>query len=900
MRDWRDEVRRRVATADLAPADEADVVEELTQHLEDLEAELLAGGTDAAAAAAAVAAELGARRPLAAALAAVRARSHGPRRPLPAPGAGPVAGLGSDLRAAVRALRTNPGYAAAAVLTLALGTGAATAVFSLLHGVVLAPLPYREPDRLVRVWETHQEKGLAQEPVSPVNLMDYRRLEAVFTDIAGWWRPEMNLADASGAPIQVSTVEASENLFALLGVQPVLGRSFPRDDTLWGSEREAVISHRLWRSRFAADPGVLGHVLSLNGFPYTVVGVMPAGFHFPDDTDVWERLGWDLEQHSRGAHFMGAVGRLRPGVTLEAADRELAALGERLAAAAPRTNRGWSARVVPLARDVAGLFRPGFLALFGAAGLLLLIACINVAGLGLARATARRGDLSVRLALGADRFRLLRGVLVESALLSTLGGALGLGVALVAVHGLLAWSPIPIPRAADVRLDAAVLVFTLAATAGCAVLAGAAPALLASRTAVRRSLSDAGRGATGGRGGRRLRAALVVAQVALSVVLLAGAGMLIRSVARLLSADLGVSAADALGVDLQLPDAEYGWERVAPFYTGLLAGLRDRPQVADAGVASFLPVDPGWRVPFTVPGAPEPPHGEEGSAQIHSVDEGWFHALGVPLRRGRGFTAADRADAPGVVVVNETLARQVWPGRDPVGRRLVVTTRAIGPLGRRLVAGDEHRVVGVVADVRNAALDAPAEPAIYFSQRQFPYRKMHLVVRGPGDAASLLTAVREEVRRLDPALPLGEVDALEHALRATADPARFVMLLMAVFAATSLALTVLGIYGLLAYSLARRRREIGLRLVLGARRGDVVALVVREGLALALAGIALGLAATLAGGRLLSGLLPDLRPGDPAVLAATCALVAGVSLAAGLLPGRRAAGADPAESLRAD
>ena len=900
MPDWRDVVRRHVRSARLDPADEADVIEELAQHLEDRHAERIASGAGEGEATAAVMDELRGGRPLGWALEAVR---RGARRPEPdglAAGSRFGGGFWRHLRQAVRTLRRSPAYTLTAVLTLGLGSGAATAVFTLLQAVVVAPLPYAEPQRLVMLWEQNAAEGLDHERLSPVNLLDYRRLDQVFTDVAGWWKPEVNLVDDAGQPIQVPTVEVSENLFDLLGVGPALGRAFPRDDTLHGDAPEVVVSHRLWRTRYGGDPGILGHSLSLNGYPYTIVGVMPAGFQFPDGTDVWQRLSWDLAHHSRAAHFMGSVGRLRPGVTVDDADRELAALGRRLEAEAPKTNTGWRARAVPLSREVAGVFRPGLLALFGASGAMLLIACINVASLALARAAARRGEVSVRLALGADRARLMGQFFVESGVVAALGAALGLGLAVAGVHGLIAWSPVPIPRADEVRLDAAVLGFAVGAAVLTALLFGSAPALFASRTAVSEALEDAGRRGTGGRYARRLRSALVVAEVALSVVLLAGAGVLIRSVSSMLDVDTGVRSTDAVTIDFQLPDASYDWVSAGRYYERLLSALRDEPGVEAASAASFLPVDAAWRVPISVPGAPRPPDGEEIQAQIHSVDPEWFEVLGVPLRGGRGFDDGDRADAPAVVVINQALARRAWAGRDPVGHTLVTTVRNIGPLGARIVEGDEHRVVGVVADVRNTSLDEPAEPAVYFPLSQFPYLKMHLVLRGRAPAEALVDDVRRQALRLDPGLALGRIDRLEHAMRAAADPFRLVSILMSVFAAVSLCLVVIGIYGLVAYSLAQRRREIGVRMALGARRGDILGLVLRQGLSLSLPGIVLGVAATLALGRLLADLLLDVRPADPWSLAAACGLVLAVGLAASLVPGWRAAAEDPVATLRAE
>lgn len=897
MRDWIEQVRDRLAGARLDAADEAEVVEELVQHLEDRFAELRSQGVPDEEARRVALAEL----PDGATLRAAR------RRPAPEPvalsgdaGAGWLSGVWQDVRYAIRGLRLKPVFAATALLTLGLGVGAATAAFSLVEGVVLRPLPYARPDRLVMLWEANPAKELSRQQLSPVNLMDYRRLTGVFDDVAAWWRPEADLVDNSGEPIRVTTVEASENLFRVLGVRAALGRTFIVTPKLFGKEPEAVISDRLWRTRFGGDPSVLGRTVRLNGFVHTVVGVMPRGFGFPRETDVWQRLGWDMEQHSRSAHFMEAVGRLKPGVTVAQADHDLSALGARLAREHPKTNAGWAATVVTLGADVAGVFRPGLLALFGASGLLLLIACINVANLLLARAAARRGEIAVRAALGASRGRLVRQLLAESLLLAALGTLLGMGVAWAALRGFLAWTPVEIPRAGEVGISLPVLAFAAGLTFATTLLFGLAPALLASRSSLHTTMQDIARGAAGGRGGRRGRSALVIAEVALAVALLCGAGLLIRSVSALTRQSTGVMTPEsAVAVDLQLPDAVYSdWSRVANVYATLLPALRAQPGITAVGATNFLPLDPGWRIPFGIVGAPPAEREGERMAQYVTVDEGYFHALGVRLLHGRTFEPRDDANTPGVAVINETMARRFWPGENPVGKRILHMAHAVGPLGRRLVKEDEEEVIGVVADVKNTSLTSDPEPALYSSARQFPFRKMYLVIRGAGGPAALTALAQTEVRRIDAALPLGKTRSLDRVMAASVDPPRLVMLLMTAFAVLALVLAAIGIYGTLSHMVNQRRREIGLRLALGARPSDVLRLVLSEALGLAVAGALIGVAVAAASGRLLSGFLYGVRPADPITMVAVVTVVLAVALVSCVAPGRRAARTDPARTLR--
>ena len=805
----------------------------------------------------------------------------------------------SDVRFALRSLLRSPSFAITAVLALGLGIGSTAGVFSLLEGVVLRPLPYRDPSRLVTIWDTNREKALNHEAISPVTFHDYRALTSVFADAAAWWRPQLNLADETGDPIRVSAVETTENLFNLLGVQPAVGRGFTVHQDLFGPEHEAIISYRLWRTRFGGDPGVIGRAIRLNGFTYTVVGIMPDGFGFPGETDLWQQLQWNLHNHSRGAHFMESVARLKPGVTTEHANRELAALGVRLGNEFRGTNAGWVPKVIELDRETAGVFRPGLYALFGAAALLLALACLNVANLLLARASGRRREVALRSAIGASRGRLVRLFLTESVVLAVAGAVVGLIIAVLSVKALVAASPVRIPRADAIGIDAPVLVFATVVAAITAVAFGLVPAFILSRAELQDALKDGSKGS--GAQGRTMRSALVVVEVALAVILLSGAGLLVRSVTRMLAVNTGVDPAFTITADMQLPDAAYReWPKVEQFYASLVRALEQRPGIVAAGTTTFPPLQPGWRLPYVPVGAGPFPAGEEPMAQFHSADAGYFAAVRAPIVRGRTFDAHDDLSSTPVVIVNETLAKRLWPNDDPIGKRISTTIRNIGPLASRIVPGDEHQVVGVVRDIRNTSLRDDIEPAMYFATGQFPARKMMLVVRGRGDAAQLTAIIREEVRRLDPTVPLGDVKPMSRVLAAVVDPPRFVMMLMSAFAILALTLAAVGIYGMLSYGVSHRRREFGIRLALGARPAGVMGLILREGLTLVVTGCAIGIVGMVVAGRSLSGFLFDVKPWDATTLAVVLAVVIAVATVACLVPGRRASAEDPAGALRAD
>ena len=592
-----------------------------------------------------------------------------------------------DVRHGLRVMRRAPGFTITAILALALGTGSATAIFTVLDRVVLRPLPYADPERLLMIWETHRPKALLHEPISPVNFMDYRSLPA-FADAAAWWRPSVNLSSGEGEPMRVNSVEASSNLFAILGVRALVGPGFPEGGPLHGGTREAVISHRLWTSRFGGRADLVGQVIELDGQGYTVLGVMPAGFHFPGDTDLWQRLRWDLARHSRGAHFMEAVARLRPGVRIEEARAELQTVTARLEREAPSTNRGWGARAVVLHHEVAGFFRPALFVLMGAVALLLVIACINVANLLLARATARTREVALRAALGAGRRRLVGQFLAESALLALAGGALGLVIGSLAVTAFVRSAPIDVPGLAGATLDLRILAFVSLLALATTLAFGLVPALVSSRADLQHALKEGGGGVVTARTGRRTRNGLVIAEVGLAAMLLAGSGLLIRSFLAMSRQDPGFVAQGVLTANLELSGPAYReWASVERFYSNLTAALRSRPQVQAAASSNFLPLQAGWRVPFLIVGQPAPPPGEEATVQHHTVDEGYFVTLGIPLLSGRVFGERDTAENPGVVIVNASLAAKYFAGQDPVGQKIGVdgpSSRTTGPPpGRR-------------------------------------------------------------------------------------------------------------------------------------------------------------------------------------------------------------------------
>ena len=793
-----------------------------------------------------------------------------------------------DLRQAFRALRRSPGFAAVAVLMLALGIGAATAMFSVVDVTLLRPLPFHEPHRLVHVWETtpQGEDFSASEP----NYLDFRAGARTLSALAAFRMGERSLT-GGGEPERLRSVAATHSLFPVLGVTPALGRGFAAsEDQPGGDARVAVLGDRLWRRRFGADPRVVGRTITLDGAPHTVVGVLPASFRLLD-ADVWTPLAPGASQ-DRTDHWLRMVGRLAPGATHAGAQAELARIAARIGSEHPEV-RGWSVRVESLSEWlVDARARRASVLLLGAVGLLLLLACANVANLLLARATTRQADLGLRAALGAGRARLVRQMLAESLLLAAAGAVLGLLGAAWALEAVRALPPGMVARADEIGIDARVMAFALAVTLFTTLVFGLAPALHASRDGLYDALKHTARtGAS--RAQRRLRDGLVVAQVALAVVLLCGAGLLVRSLVRLQGVDVGFATEHAYAVPLQLSGERYADEaRVARFYEAVVGRVAEIPGVAGAGATAVDPFSE-WNLMNDVTAeeraAQAPPSGEL-SAAWRVVTPGYFGAAGVPLLQGRLLNEADRDGAPPVAVVSRTLAARLWPGESAVGKRLFWGG----------TDGTPRTVVGVVGDIRDVTLEADPPPLLFLSAAQVSWPSMTLVVRTRGEAPGLADAVRRAVWAVDPGLPVPEVRPMERSRAAAVAEPRLHALLLGTFAAAALLLAGVGLYAVLAFSVVQRAREIGVRMALGARSVAVMGMLVRRGLALTAAGIVIGLVGAALLSRFVQSLLYQTAGTDLATYAAVPLLLAVVGAAASWLPARRAARVDPMVVLRSE
>ena len=811
------------------------------------------------------------------------------------------------LKIAVRQFRHHPLFALLTVLVLGLGTGAAVTVYTVVDAVVLRPLPYRAPDRLVALWDTNAAKGLPHEPLSPVTFMDYRGLHA-FADAAAWWRPDVNLVDPGLEPIRVKTVETSANLFALLGVGPQLGPGFPQDGHLYSADLGAMISARLWRTRYHADPAIVGRQLMLSGAPYTVLGVMPDGFDYPGEIDIWERLRWDLTQHDRHAHFMEAVARLAPGVDLPQAKTDALALAGRLGREFADSNGGWSYQLVPVLDDQLGYYRPALLVMFGAVGLLLVIGCLNVASLLLARALARDREVAVRVALGATRRQIVVQLIAESLVLSAAGIAVGLLFSALALPVVIALTPVSIPRLSEAAISVRTLGFAIGVMAITTIGFGLVPALVLLRRQLGTHLRAGDRGTS--RGSRRLYEALVVGEVALAGALLTGSVLLVRTVREMTQVPSGVTANGAVITSIQLAGASYQeWQKVADTHQTLLEHIRLQPGVTSAGMAIRLPFETGWRVAFFMNGVWPAQDTEAPQAQNIPVSDGYFETMGARLVAGRFFTPRDTSQAQGVVIVNEALAKRFGtPGQPIVGQHLTTYSAQVGPLGRNLMATtlpDGHSVlrpleiVGVVGDIPNATLGQPVEPAAYYPDAQFPFRSTFFVVSAR-DTTTAVNAVRHALSEVAPTTPIGTTDTWADRFAArTAEP-RVLMATLSAFGVLAAILAALGVYGLFSWSVASRRRELAIRLTLGARPVAIGALVLRQGAALVAIGLVCAWVIVYSARASLAGLLFQVAPGDPAAALTAATLIASASLAACLPAARRAMRVQPVEGLRSE
>jgi predicted permease len=805
-----------------------------------------------------------------------------------------VSTLFQDVRYAARMLRRQPGFTIVATLTLALGIGANTAVFTVVNGVLLRPLPYRDPGRLVQLF--NGRNGRLSMTFSPPNFLDITTQSGVFSGATAMTPSTANLTGA-GEPELVDGANVTASFFNVLGVAPRLGRGLVDADGEGAGADVVVIGDGLWRRQFGARSDIVGSTMRMDGKPFTIVGVAPPDLNVPIGADYWRPLVFkprDVSDDARGAQWIGGIARLQPGVDLEQAKSAMALVAERLARDFPRTNKERVMTAMGLQDRIVRGIRPALLILLGAVTLVLLVACVNVANLLLARANGRTREVAVRAALGAGRRRLVQQFLAESVVLGLAGGVAGLAVAYWATRALIALSPASIPRLTEVGVDWRVLAFTIAIAVFTSVIFGLVPALAATGGTVARLVATAGRG-TVGAGGSRLRKALVVCEMALAVVLLVGAGLLIRSYQRISEVNPGFSPDHLITFTIALPELKYKTSADAGrFMRDLVARIGDHPGVLHAAGVYGLPLDDTFGASSSFTHAGEADSGDTPSVGMRIVTPDYFSTLKIPLKSGRGFDARDDVNSPEVVAINEEAARRYWPGVNPIGQQL--------HLGVRLAEARSglKTIVGVVGDVKGRRLDVTAAPEVYLPYAQHPVDSLTIAVRTAGDPRSFIPIARADLAALDRDLPLAGVRTMDEVIGRSIAERRFTMLLLASFAGVAVLLAAIGVYGVLAYLVSQRTQEIGVRLAIGATPGNVVRLFVREGAALTLIGVGCGLAGAFAVTRALATLLFGVTTTDPTTFAGVAGALMAVALLASYIPARRAARVDPMTALRAD
>jgi len=806
-----------------------------------------------------------------------------------------------DLRFAIRQFRKSLGFTAVAVITLALGIGANTAIFSVVNGVLLRPLAFKEADRLVRVWHVPPAKSFPGMPtfsVSAANYLDWERQNHVFAGMAIYSFHGFTFTGIN-KPEQVDACSATYGFFSTLGVQPELGRVFTPQEDQPGQSNVVVLSHRLWQEHFGSNPSVVGQNINLDGQSYLVAGVMPASFQFPEFAQMWTPMAWtDKERAVRGEHHSVVVARLKPGVDLKQAQAEMNTISSRLEQQYPEDDKGCGAIVVPLHDDMVSDVRPALLVLLGAVAFVLLIASVNVANLALARTFSRQKEIAIRTALGASSARVLRQILSESILLALAGGALGLTWAHAGIRLIVAFLADKLPRSVEVGLDGKVLAFTIVVSLAAGILAGVLPALRLSRGNVSQSLKEGlGRTDADSSGGHRTRSVLVVAEVALSLILLVGAGLMIRSFQSLHAVNPGFDPHNVLTMTPMVARAKFSdAAQQVRFFERVLQKVRALPGVEAAGVIDDVPLDNGGsHQPIAIEGRPLLPMSEQPEVDVRLASPGYMSALRIPVLRGRDINDGDLAGRPAVVLISESMARQFWPGEDAVGKRLTLT---FSPAAVR-------EVVGIVGDVKLDGLDQKRPSTVlYYPQAQvsagsdwhsFP---MVLAVRAASNPAGMVSAVSNAVHDVDREIPLRDIMTMDDMVANSLTQQRFNTLLLGAFAALALLLAAVGIYSVLSYSVKRRVREIGIRLALGARLRDVLRMVVFEGMRPTLIGVLIGAAGALALGRVMSGLIYAVKPTDPLTFLAVAVLLSMIALLASIIPAYRAMKVDPMAALR--
>jgi predicted permease len=900
MPDWNEPIRKQLADLNLAPTREAEIVEELAQHAEDRYRELQSGGATEAEAHRIALDELSGHELLASELRSVE------RTDAPEPvvlGAGKkadfFAGLGQDLRYGFRTLRKNPGFTAVAILALGLGIGANTAIFSVVNGVLLQPLGYPEPGRLMRIYERTAEfsQGSAAYP----NFLDWRRESRSFTEMGAYRSADFNFTGA-GEPEQVSGEYVSPGVFAILGVTPLLGRGFLPEEDRQGAACAVMLTYSFWKQRFGGDPNILGKTLTLNAVGCAVAGVLPRTFRFREDARFYLPMEqWNsVELRSREAHpGLRVIGRLKADATMEAAQTEMASICKGLARQYPATNAGHGAQVVRMKDDMVQDIRPTLLLLVGAVGSVLIIACANVANLLLARSTARKREFAIRAALGAERGRVVRQLLTESVLLSLGGAMAGLLLARWGTSLVLAAAPDSLPRSQEIGMDLYVLLFTLVVSVVTGILFGLAPAFHSANANPQESLKEGARGAGGGR--HRTEGVFVAVEIGVAVILLVGAGLMMQSVWRLWQVHPGFNTRNVLTMQVALsPGAMASPPAIRLAYQQLLGRVAAVRGVEAAAITALVPLSENdSEIPFWPGAGPQPAQDRMTPGMFYVVTPDYPRVMQLPLQRGRFLTERDNLASPPVVVIDDVLARHMFPGEDPVGRQISLTL--LGPV----------QIVGVVGHVKHWGLDsddtAKIRDQLYFSILQVPDKLMAdavagltLLLRTGPEPLSLVSAVRAQVAGPTRDQPIYGVRTMEQIISGSLAERRFTMLLLMIFGATALLLAAVGIYGVMSYAVTRRTHELGIRSALGASRGEIVGLVVRSGMKLAAMGLAGGLVAALALTRFMAGLLYGVGPADPATLGAVTLLLGAIALLACYIPARRATAVDAVTALRCE
>ena len=898
MPDFRNEIRGRLQSLHLAPERESEIADELSQHLEDQYEQAVGRGATEDEAREGVLMDFNQTDVLARSLKGVERRV--PQNPIPMGTerkSHMFSDLSQDVRYGLRMLRKNPAFTAIAVLALALGIGANSAIFSVVNALLLRPLPYKNPSQLVVVWENATHLGFPKNTPSPANFLDWQKQSTVFDGLGAFAEKTFNLTGV-GEPERLEGRRVSATLFDLLGVKPIVGRNFVPEEDKPGT-KVALLNESLWRRRFGSDPAVIGRPLALNGESYTVVGVLPNSVRLPAfgnwRDQVWVPLAFSAEEAAgRGNHFLEVIGRMKPGVALEQARAEMATIMARLAQQYPEHNTRIGTTVNPLHEEIVGNMKPALLILLGAVAFVLLIACANVANLLLARAAARHKEIALRLALGADRARLTKQLLVESVMLSLLGAVVGLLLAYAGLRVLTRFIPADVAHAEMITIDASVLIFTLLVALVTGLIFGLAPASQAAHFNINETLKEGGRDSGAGPKGKRLRSALVVAEVAVSFILLIGAGLLINSFMHLRNLDPGFRADHLLTLNVDLSETKYpdNPKRTA-FFDEVVRRIQALPGVRSVAVAGNLPFTyNGDSMPIGVEGIPDPPPDQHPDVIYRAIGPGYFSTMGIPLVRGRDFNDQDTLDTNLAVVVSEKTARHYWPNDDPVGKRI--------KNGSTTSDAPWRTIIGVVKDVRQN--DFIAEPKM---QMYFPYRQLRslmpnaLIVRTGVDPLSLAASVRNAIWAVDKDQTVANIDSMEHIVAGAVARQRFSMLLLAIFAAVALVLAAVGIYGVMSYSVAQQTREIGIRMALGAQRRDVLKMTVKQGLKLVGFGLLIGLVAAFVLTRVMASLLFGISATDPVTFISISLVLIAVAILANLIPAMRATRVDPMIALRA-